>query len=270
MFSVCAVLYGDHLPLAVKLLESLRVNAHVADIRLGLNSVSSATHQYVHSWALDQMQAQPVFIFEPEDNQNIGKYPLMRQMFHYGEMGDKIMWFDDDSYVDPVAGIQWWNNAHSVSYQQVQVGAIHVIMQRGRQHEVIARQPWFKGKVINARHRYKFITGGWWIGDTAFIKRWDYPFPALYHNGGDSILGELLRQQGAALGQFHNGMKCYCESCSKQGIQPDRPVVHINVGGRSGRRGIGTKDEKYVWADGNLTPSLDHQHFDLKVYRYEV
>ena len=81
MFSVCAVLYGDHLPLARKLLESLRVNAHVANIRLGLNSVSDQTRNYVHAWAADQVRAQPVFIFEPEDNQNIGKYPLMRQLF---------------------------------------------------------------------------------------------------------------------------------------------------------------------------------------------
>jgi hypothetical protein len=254
----------------MKLLESLRVNAHVANIRLGLNSVSAATQQYVHAWALDQMRAQPVFIFQPEENQNIGKYPLMRQMFRYGELADRIMWFDDDSYVDPVAGIKWWQDAHEVSHKKIQVGAIHLIMQRGRQYEVIAQQPWFNGKPINARHRYKFITGGWWIGDTAFLTKWDYPFQALYHNGGDSILGELLRQQNMTLVQFNNGMQCHCESCSKKGLRLDRPVVHINVGGRSGRRGIGTRDEKYVWADGNPTPSLVHQHFDLKVYRYEV
>jgi hypothetical protein len=269
MFSACAILYGDHLPLARKLLESLRVNAHVGNIRLGLNAVSNETRRYVHTWASDQQGAQPVFIFEPEDNKNVGKYPLMRQMFRYGELADRIMWFDDDSYVDPMAGIEWWNAANSISKGQIQVGAVHTIMQRDQQHTVIALQPWYTGKPINARHRFKFVTGGWWIGDTGFIVKWGYPFAALYHNGGDSILGELIRQQGKQLGQFHRGLQCHCESCAKKGISLDRPVVHINVGGRKGRRGIGVRDEKYIWADGNPATSQAHQNFDLKVYRYE-
>lgn len=270
MFSVCAVIYGDYLPLAVKLLDSLRVNAHVADIRLGLNSVSSATSSFVHSWAMDQMRAQPVFIFEPTENRNVGKYPLMRQMFRYGNMANKAMWFDDDSYIDPTAGVDWWHRADKASNKQIQIGATHIIMQRGKQFEVIQQQPWFSGKIINARHRFKFVTGGWWVADTAFLLKWNYPFPALYHNGGDSILGELLRQQNITPGKFPGGLQCRCEACSKQGIRPNQPVVHINVGGRQGRRGIGVKNEKYIWSDGNPNPSLEHQNFDMKVYRYEI
>jgi len=269
MFSVCAVLYGDHLPLARKLLESLRVNAHVANIRLGLNSVSNQTRNYIHDWATDQMRAQPVFVFEPTDNQNIGKYPLMRQMFRYGELADRIMWFDDDSYVDSVAGVKWWQKANKDSANQIQMGAIHIIMQRKQQHAVIAKQPWYTGKPINARHRFRFATGGWWIGDTKFLTKWDYPFADLYHNGGDSILGELLRQQGKTPIAFRGGMQCHCESCMRKTVQPNQPVVHINVGGRKGRRGIGVRDENYVWTDGNLHPSREHQNFELKVYRYE-
>lgn len=269
MFSVCAVLYGDYLPLARKLLESLRVNAHVANIRLGLNSVSDRTRDYVHAWAADQMRAQPVFVFEPDNNQNVGKYPLMRQMFRYGELADRIMWFDDDSYVDSIAGVKWWNAANQVSSGQTQVGAVHLIMQRKQQHLVIAQQPWYTGKPVNSRHRFKFVTGGWWIASTAFLKKWDYPFADLYHNGGDSILGEVLRQQGKEPKTFPTGVQCHCESCLKRGIPPSRPVVHINVGGRKGRRGIGVSGESYVWADGNLRPDRGHQNFDLRVYRYE-
>lgn len=270
MFSVCAVLYGDYLPLAEKLLESLRVNAHVEDIRLGLNSVSVETRDYVHHWAMEQMRSQPVFIFEPTGNANVGKYPLMRQMFRYGDIADRIMWFDDDSYIDMAAGIAWWNDADQISRKATQVGAIHSIIQRSKQFEVIQRQPWFSGKPVNGRHRYRFITGGWWIGKSDFLLRWDYPFPDLYHNGGDSILGELLRQRNQPLQGFPGRMQCHCEACSKKGVRFDQPVVHINVGGRGGRRGIGVSGEKYVWADGNPNPSRDHQHFDLKVYRYEV
>ena len=268
-FSVCATLYGEHLPLAAKLLESLSVNAHVKDIRLGLNSVSHETTRYVHEWAREQMKIQPVYLFEPADSRNVGKYPLMRQMFHYPGLAEKIMWFDDDSYVDAAAGPDWWDTAYTLARCHIQVGAIHFIPQRGLQYKVIQQQPWFTGKVVSPRHRYEFITGGWWVGDSAFLNKWDYPFPDLYHNGGDSILGELIRQQGIKLGKFRSGIQCHCESCSNRGIEYGKPVVHVNVGGRKGRRGIGTTGENYVWSDGNPAPVLDHQNFDLGVYRYE-
>ena len=270
MFTVCAVLYGDYEPLARKLLESIRDNRHVRDIRLGLNATGDATREYVHSWAARQLLQQPVYIYQPRENANVGKYPLMRQMFCHGNVADRIMWFDDDSYVDPSAGLDWWDRANAVSANQVQVGAIHSIMQRARQHEVIVQQPWYTRKPINRRHRFKFITGGWWVGKSDFIRKWDYPWAALYHNGGDSILGELMRQQKKALASFPGGQQCHCESCDKHNNKYNAPVVHINVGGRKGRRGIGVRDENYIWSDGNPTPSLDHQNFELEVYCYEV
>lgn len=256
--------------LAEKLLHSITLNEHVQDIRLGLNGVSRATELFVKAWAYEQMLNQPVYLYQPTDNANIGKYPLMRQMFKDRVLANKIMWFDDDSYVDPVAGSTWWDSALAVSNKQVQIGSVHFIMQRGRQHEVIIKQPWYKGQLVNSRHRFKFITGGWWIADSAFIAKWDYPFKELYHNGGDSILGELLRQQGIQPGTFPNGVQCHCEACKGKGVVLNRPVVHINVGGRKGRRGLGVSDEKYIWSDGNSSPSLSHQNFDLRVIRYEL
>ena len=270
MFTVCSVIYGDYEPLARKLLESLKDNRHVRDIRLGLNATGVATREYVHSWAADQFFRHPVYIYQPRANANVGKYPLMRQMFYHGNLADRIMWFDDDSYLDPSAGPNWWDRANNVSSNQWQVGAIHSIMQRGKQYEVIERQPWYTRKPVNSRHRFKFITGGWWIANSAFIKRWDYPWADLYHNGGDSMLGELLRQRKRPLASFPGGQQCHCESCDKRNNKFGGPVVHINVGGRKGRRGIGVKNERYVWSDGNPNPSLNHQNFELEVYCYEV
>ncbi len=270
MFSVCALLYGDYPALARRLLDSLRVHDQVQDFRLGLNQVGMATRDCVHSWALQQYHRQPVYLYEEANFANLGKYPLMRQMLRDRKVAAKVMWFDDDSYLDPAAGTDWWQQAAQVSRGKTQVGSIHRIMQRTRQHEVIVRQPWFTGKPINHRHRFEFATGGWWIADSSFLLRWDYPFPALHHNGGDSILGELIRQQGGTLGKFPGGIQCHCESCVGTGKHDGKPVVHINVGGRKGRRGIGVRDERYVWADGNPEPDLAHQNFDMRVTRYEV
>jgi len=270
MFSVCALFYGDYPDLAKRLLDSLKVNAHVQDFRLGLNQVGQRTLDYIHSWALQQHHQQKVYIYSEVNGANIGKYPLMRQMLRDRAVASRVMWFDDDSYVDPAAGKEWWNLAHEISRNKLQVGAVHLITQRNKQYEVIQQQPWFTGKAINAKHRFQFATGGWWIADSAFLLRWDYPFPALYHNGGDSILGELVRQQGHTVTRFHGGVQCHCESCLRHGTAQCKPVVHINVGGRKGRRGIGVQNERYIWADGNPCPPLTHQNFNMKVSRYEI
>lgn len=270
MFSICTVLYGDYCNLAQKLLSSLIDTVHVKDIRIGLNAVSEETSEYVHGWAASNMAAQPIFLFEEENKDNVGKYPLMRQMFRYPGLASHVMWFDDDSYLDSAVGKDWWNNALAVGQKCTQVGAIHTIFQRGKQYEAIQRQPWYRSKPVNQRHRFRFVTGGWWIASSEFLSRWDYPFLDIHHNGGDSMLGELIRQQGGTMQPYRGGMQCHCESCSRRGIAYGKPVVHINVGGRAGRRGIGVTGEKYVWADGksNLPPT--HQNFNLKVYRYEV
>jgi len=270
MFSVCALFYGDYPDLAKRLLDSLRVNEYVQDFRFGLNQVGHKTLDYIHSWSLQQYHQQKVYVYTEANGANIGKYPLMRQMFRDRTVARRIMWFDDDSYVDSSAGKEWWSRAYELSRNKIQVGAVHLIMQRNKQYEVIQQQSWFTGKVINAKHRFEFATGGWWIADSSFLLQWDYPFPALYHNGGDSILGELLRQQGHSVTRFPGGVQCHCESCLRHGTGQGKPVVHINVGGRKGRRGIGVQNERYVWNDGNPVPSLTHQNFDMRVLRYEV
>ena len=267
MFSVCATFYGDYPALAEKLLNSLKITAHVQDIRLGLNAVSKQVHDYVESWAVQQMPAYPIYLYEDKYGGNLGKYPLMRQMFKDRKLADKVMWFDDDSFLAAVS-VDWWDTVLALSQKYTQVGALHSILQKRRQYEVIMKQPWFTGKSVNVHHRYKFSTGGWWVADAEFLTKWDYPFVALHHNGGDSILGELIRQQGGSLGEFPQGTQCYCEGCVRNKIKLNS-VVRINVGGRKGRRGLGATSEHYLWEDGDENPSLEHQTFELKIARYE-
>jgi hypothetical protein len=271
MFSVCVLLYGNYANLAKKLLSSLVNNSNVVDFRIGLNEVCAETKDYVQSWALQRMHSTPVYIYEENEGRNIGKYPLMRAMFKDSyPLAKKVMWFDDDSYVDHRAGKAWWDATAIASQNKTQIGSVHIIIQRGKQYEVIQQQPWYNRKVMNHRHRFQFATGGWWVTDSSFLLKWDYPFPAIYHNGGDSILGELIRQQNATLYNYSQGVKCHCESCVKKHDPNNNMVVHINVGGRAGRRGIGKTSENYVWSDGNPTPSLAHQNFNLRISRYAV
>jgi len=273
MFSVCMLLYGDYPGLAKRLFGSLQNYAYVQDFRIGLNSVSAGTLDALHTWINqdNRWKRTPVYVYEDNQNRNLGKYPLMREMFKDSKRpASRIMWFDDDSFLDPTANELWWENVSSISTNKTQIGAVHYIRQRNKQYEVVKQQDWYTGKSVNSGHRFIFATGGWWVADTQFLLKWDYPFRGLHHNGGDSILGELIRQQAGTLVNFKEGCQCHCESCNKSGIMPSKPVVHINVGGRKGRRGIGVTDEQYIWADGNPSPSLAHHNFDLRISRYAI
>lgn len=269
MFTLAAIFYGDYPDLANKLLTSISNHCYVSDIRLGLNEVAPKTQDIVHKWSLSQMNKVPVTVYQELNNKNVGKYPLMRQMLYDKPLAKRLMWFDDDSYLN--AHASWWDNMHVKSQHiNIQIGAVHKIMQRNRQFEVIKQQPWYTAKVLNHRHLYTFATGGWWIADSAFLTKWDYPFKALYHNGGDSILGELIRQQDGVITNAKEYVQCHCESCMRSGVIKQMNVVHINVGGRKGRRGIGRTNEYYVWSDGNPDPDLSHQNFQLKVSSYGI
>lgn len=269
MYSVCSILYGDYPSLAKSLLNSFQHLDDIFDFRLGLNSVSEATKDIVFSWADKISCEKPVYILEEAQFSNVGKYPLMRQLFKVSSLPSHIMWFDDDSYLDSAVDADWWAELKNLSGSFTQLGSVHSIVQRGKQFEAIPQQPWFTGKPLNPKYRFRFATGGWWVIESDFVVKHDYPFKEIFHNGGDSILGELIRQQEAILKNFPL-VCCHCESCSKKGLKFGEPVVHINVGGRKGRRGIGVTGERYVWSDGKTDIDLSHQVFNMKVYSYGV
>ncbi len=264
-FTVAAVLFGDYPDLAERLLGSFDMAAPVDDVRIGLNQVGDRTVSLVTQWARRFSQVKPVVLYWPD--RNIGKYPLMRQMLfdEKARLADWLMWFDDDSHLE----VQpcWWDELQRQLVGCTQLGALHLIRQRGLQYQEIPKQPWYTGKPVNANTQYRFATGGWWVADTAFLRRWEYPFKALHHNGGDSILGELLRQQDATLKGWGDGVHCCCESCVIKTLRPSTfGRVRVNVGGRKGRRGIGVTGEQYVWASGPA--DLSHQNFQLRIQRY--
>lgn len=281
MFTVAMILYGNHFDLAKRLLSSLENSDHVQDFRIGLNDVCKQTLDYAHDWAGRQfLSGTPTTIYQELAGLNVAKYPLMRTMMTHRPLAERLMWFDDDSFLDPSCQnnlnangkVEWWDRAEELSRGKHQVGSVHMIMQRKKQYEMIKQQSWYANKVVNSRHRFKFATGGWWIAESSILTKWDYPWADLYHNGGDSMLGELFRQRGLNITSVDPLLaQCLCESCSKRmrftfGVLP---LVHINHGGRKGRRGIGTSNERYLWESGKISDKK-HQNFKVKASCYEI
>ena len=260
MFTLCVLLYGEHTNLAHRCLYSIKNSVDwslIADVRIGLNAVCTQTRDLSHLFA--RQAERPVYIYqEATQGKNVYKYPMMRRMFYDPAHPIKskwVMWFDDDSYVKTPFKDWWWAVARICNEEvPTMIGSrykpgYHLNNNERRAIEV---QPWYGGLEIPDRYRPFFVTGGWWVAQYAMLRRWDYPFRELKHNGGDVILGELCRQRGYAVRRFNSGV----------GINAD------GEGNESAakRRGETTKRPFETW--NNMPPDLSHQQFDVTVTEY--
>ena len=250
MFTVCALFFGDYTALACRCISSITKalrNCNLpVELRVTLNACVPATIETV-TGAI-QAWGGPAVIYKSEVNRF--KYPIMRKMLYDPVRllaSPYVMWFDDDSYLnDPPA--DWWDRLNGVMEKADIVGGLYKMPFQGQQAEAIKHQPWFKGKPVTNGSRFLFITGGWWCGRYAILKQWDYPWLALKHNGGDSMLGELCRQQDYRLRQFNQCVK-----------------INADMGGntcKAPRRGI---SQRALWANWDPNPDLSHHNFELDI-----
>lgn len=211
VFSVHVLLYKDRVDLARRCLDSIVRTAdwaRIKDLRLGLNEPTAALWDV----AREALAATPVpaYTYRERNGGNARKYPLMRRMFHGGlpELtAPLVMWFDDDSHVTGDRSFWALAERHFFASRATVMGQPFTIRSRTGQPEGIRLQPWFGGRHVGPGHVFRFVTGGWWVASYAFLKEWDYPFKELWHNGGDSILGELVRQRRGNLVTYHAGVK---------------------------------------------------------------
>ena len=275
--SLCFLMYGDFEQLAFGVARSLRRWGPTppVDIRIGFNSVSERSKSIVLG-ALDTYQSDnPAVVGYVWDcPTNCGKYPLMRRMFCLDDKDDcpalqeYVSWFDDDSVITEEGSYHVSKIADylKADVNAAQAGCVHLIRQRGYQYEWIQRQPWYTGKEVNQGTKFRFATGGFWVAESAFLVKHDYPFKEIHHNGGDSMLGELIRQQGRSILEVSSAhsVQCGCESCVKttarsiHGVRAN-PNLVVNVGGRKGRRGIGVTGERYVGSSREVVENEIHQ-----------
>lgn len=261
-FTLCVLLYGDYPVLTRRLLGSLEESRprHVVEVRAGFNYVSPVSASLAREALrrLASMLKCPVRLVQDARDRNVGKYPLMRRMVHgdQGQLaaapGSHLMWFDDDSYLrgtDP----DWWDRAAAVAAGCDLAGSVYRGSSRGQQHLGIMQQAWYAGKPVHRRHRYRFVTGGWWMARLSRLGQWDYPFIELHHNGGDSMLGELARQQGWKVRHYNLGVAVNADENGKESAAP--------------RRGI----TRTPWPWETIGPSdLRHQDFTVKVENLHV
>lgn len=220
--TICALLYGDHNMLHVRLLSSLLRNLPLSqvDLRLGLNEVCPATKAYVEGPEVAGRFADAgarLSLYEHADNAK--KYPVMRQMFNDTARPldtTYTVWFDDDSYVvNPV----WLStlaetivNSHNDGYRLYGAKFKHSLRSR-EEASWFQKGGWFGGRYFqNDREqdvpngdKIWFVAGGFWACASETIRSADIPDPRLYHNGGDITIGEQVHQAHGRIKAFNTG-----------------------------------------------------------------
>ena len=264
MLTISALFYGDHARLASRCLGSLASNLasgrpFVGDIRLGLNEVSRGVDDYIQGWAEEAAIrfALPILVYRPQHNAL--KYPLMRKMVHVPvpghPLGDYLMWFDDDAYMDRAFP---WRAMLEFAADKAMIGHLYYWIIQGQQSEWVKLQPWHNPAagpplVRHGKPMFRFAQGSWWVLRSEVLRKYDWPPQALKHNGGDALLGELLRQQGLVLGHF-----------------PHRVHVNADDEGRNSKAKRRGYREPPLGADlaASLNVDTSFQHFDLALRVY--
>lgn len=244
---IAAIVYGDTPHLPQRLLQSLQKTPwdDVSCVCLGLNEVSDRSKEVIK----DCCKSFPVdvWIYEPE--KNVGKYPLLRRIIQENDDETCVAYFDDDVYV--MDNDRWtWVVKKIVELPDrvlTAIGHWYEIDFQGEQREGFKAQPWYTKRPWYFSERYQrdriyFPTGSFWAIKMSFLRKWDFPFPQLFHNGGDTALGQLLWQQDAP---FFNEARA---------VSRNPPT----------RRGINTPR---LWSDWPALIDLSHQQFDCEIYK---
>lgn len=214
--AICILMYGSYVHLHKRILASLKKcapkNAH---IYIWCNQVGLPTKKLLHEAHLHFDNLRTHF-----SDDNVPKYPVMRQMLDMWNIDTDsygwMCWFDDDA---ELTDSNWWSRmaeyirareAENVCY----IGGKYYIHLRGNQSEFYKTRPWYRGlpyQLEKTRHGSKqpaavFCTGGYWWLRLDVMEQIGWPDPLLSHNGGDTMLGVAVHQQGLPLHNFTAGV----------------------------------------------------------------
>jgi hypothetical protein len=185
------------------------------------------------------------------NNKNVLKYPMMRRMFYDTDrpLAERVMWFDDDSYLKSSDPVKWWETVDTVwQPHPTLLGSLYYAGYQFTPEELagMRTEAWYTGQ--GTPKKLLFVTGGYWQANTAFLQRWDYPIKRLRHNGGDVLLGYICYQQGIKLTSFKHDVAI---NANRFGHESQAP-----------RRGTTTLRPYQLSAD------LSHHDFEVSVETY--
>lgn len=230
--TVAVLLYGDHFDLHRRCLKSLyETCTRDIELRIGLNQVGDQTLSLLDGMFADHpgglgawldglddnwgwMQSEGFLCFDrirffAKGRKNVGKYPMMRKMFAQDPNRmfpdlpfGPVVWLDDDTWFE--SGSEWLELVSGLMTGEdpaQYVGVPYRVNYDAGEVDAVKAMPWYSGVEIETEKRGRimrpcvtFATGGFVGLRTELIRRLDWPPACLHHNGGDTLLGQAVRQ----------------------------------------------------------------------------
>ena len=234
-FTVCVLGFGEHIRELERCLGSIVArlpHPAVKELRIGLNMPTDELRQMAAG--MTATVTPPAWLFVHTTNQ--AKYPMMRWMIHGNEQVPPVdtpyvMWFDDDSWIKDHELADFFSSyAGTCATGFDLIGKRYHMPLAPGQPEWIARQPWSNGRSFTVHQHVSFMQGAWWIARTELLRKWDYPWPELYHNGGDVMLGVLAACQGFRTWNTNKGVCINCDDAGRESKGPRRGLDTPPIG----------------------------------------
>jgi len=208
--TISALFFGNYPDLHKRLLQGFKTTRWPQNDQVRLNfwsnQVPEATKNFIARLQL------PVSVTLFESDVNVPKYSVMRKLFaeeKAKDVSDWLVWFDDDTIINApnwmTETLAYINKTPQATYLGQPWGWT---WQKG-QVEFIAKSKWYKGVphgVDKGRPTVTFAQGSYWWLKTEAARQLDWPDERLVHNGGDTLLGEAVRQQGWPFHKFYRGI----------------------------------------------------------------
>jgi len=210
------LLYGDFPGLHERVLRSIEVHARGIPVRVWCNQVCEAT-----ALRLAKLKEDPRWLVYLSA-ENKPKYKVMRHLFEAfkrpeGERSEAkwAVWFDDDSFIDRPDWFMGMSEYLEANPTAVYIGKSFYVHHLPGQPEFIKASAWYRGvpweqcptrKAGVMAPGVTFATGGYWWLKADVIRQLDWPDARLSHNGGDTLLGEAIRQHGLPFHRFNKGV----------------------------------------------------------------
>ena len=208
---VCCLLYGEYPEMHAQFCAGIAAIRPDVPVFMGLNAIGPKSMQQVSKITGIPATAPTVdghaeygrYRVFTRRNVNRLKYPVMRDM--YSQAGDRwTFWVDDDVMLPTTPG--WWNCLCGIMARGIDyVGAEYYCGYAGNQAAFIKQRPWYRGLppvVKNGRPTFVFHLGAFHALSARARVALDWPDPLLRHRGGDTLLGEAIRQHGFKKEQF--------------------------------------------------------------------
>jgi GT2 family glycosyltransferase len=196
--SVLIGCYGAWPQYSIRAVESVLNHSHrreALDVYVGCNETSPEILAAFRKH-LDEERIEALV----ESRRNINKDPMMRVLLEMCQT-EYALWMDDDSHVLPGWDekiIQYIDRNRPFDA----AGDVHFIRKRSPDlAEFLRKRPWYKSREFE-REPIFFPVGGMFLARVDWLRKHQFPDPAMLKKLDDVLLGELIAQQNGILHNF--------------------------------------------------------------------